>query len=74
MTMHRWAAERREQWGKVQRTPDVIFGKYRFAGTRIDVSGIAALLRGGEPDDWILRNYPSLTPADLERARTWRRW
>jgi uncharacterized protein (DUF433 family) len=73
--MHPWAAERitDDDVGKIVRTPGVVGGRFRFAGTRIWVTLVKKMLREGVDDAWILANYPSLTPADLEAARAWGR-
>jgi len=55
----------------IEKTPGVLGGDARIPGTRIAVWMIEGYRRLGWTDAQILANYPSLTIADLERARSY---
>lgn len=55
--------------GQVVRRRGVHGSKPIFAGTRIPVETIQRYLQAGYDTKAIVREYPSLTPADIETAR-----
>jgi DNA-binding transcriptional MerR regulator len=55
--------------GRVVRRRGVHGSKPIFAGTRIPVDTVQRYLRAGYGTRAIIREYPSLTPADIEAAR-----
>lgn len=55
--------------GKIVSRRGVLGGKPVFAGTRIPVATVQRYLQAGYGTDAIIEEYPSLTPADIERAR-----
>lgn len=55
-------------WPGVEKTPGVLGGDARVAGTRIAVWTLEGYRRLGWNDAKILANYPSLQAADLARA------
>jgi uncharacterized protein (DUF433 family) len=55
--------------GHIVKTPGVVGGKARIAGTRIRVMDVVVYYeRSGWPVKRILQNYPSLTVADVHAA------
>jgi uncharacterized protein (DUF433 family) len=54
--------------------PKVCHGKPCVKGTRIMVSIILDYLRAGESREEILRQYPSLQPADIDAAFGYAAW
>ena len=46
--------------------PDILVGKPVVAGTRLAVEFIIDLLAQGWSESEILRNYPGLTPTDIQ--------
>jgi uncharacterized protein (DUF433 family) len=48
--------------------PNVCHGKACIKGTRIMVSVVLDNLAAGEPVERILKNYPTLTPEDVQAA------
>jgi uncharacterized protein (DUF433 family) len=58
-----------ETAGKVVRRRGVHGSKPIFAGTRIPVDTVQRYLQAGYGTRAIIREYPSLTPADIEAAR-----
>jgi len=46
-------------------TPDTLFGKPRFAGTRIAIEHILTCLAGGWTMEEIHGNYPQVTPEHI---------
>ncbi|MEB3221027.1 MAG: DUF433 domain-containing protein [Candidatus Sericytochromatia bacterium] len=48
--------------------PAVCHGRACLAGTRIPVSVVLDNLAAGEPEEAILRSYPTLRPEDLRAA------
>jgi uncharacterized protein (DUF433 family) len=62
-------------WRKrVSVDPRVCHGKPCIKGTRIMVSIILDYLRAGETREEILRQYPTLKPADVEAALGYAAW
>ena len=55
--------------GKVTQRRGVLGGKKIFAGTRIPVGAVQRYLQAGYDTDAIIKEYPSLTPEDIEYAR-----
>ncbi|MGW8258051.1 MAG: DUF433 domain-containing protein [Thermoguttaceae bacterium] len=47
---------------------DILHGKPCISGTRISVEFILELMAGGATRDQILKDYPHLTPDDIEQA------
>jgi uncharacterized protein (DUF433 family)/DNA-binding transcriptional MerR regulator len=58
-----------EAAGKIVRRRGVHGSKPIFAGTRIPVGTVQRYLQAGYDTEAIIREYPSLTPADIETAR-----
>jgi DNA-binding transcriptional MerR regulator len=56
--------------GKVVRRRGVLGSKPIFAGTRILVATVERYLQAGYDTKEIIEEYPSLTPADIETARS----
>lgn len=54
--------------------PNVCHGKPCIIGTRIMVSVILDYLKANEPASEILRQYPTLTPADIQAAISYAAW
>ena len=54
--------------GVIVSTPGVVGGAARIAGTRIPVGTVYAWHRAGHDTAAIIREYPSLTPADVAAA------
>ncbi|WP_295457240.1 DUF433 domain-containing protein [uncultured Thiodictyon sp.] len=52
--------------GRITVHPDLCNGRPTIRGLRITVDTILGLLRAGESPDEILRQYPSLEPADID--------
>jgi uncharacterized protein (DUF433 family) len=52
----------------IEKTPGVVGGDARVAGTRIPVWALVNFRRLGSNESQILENYPSLTPEDLTNA------
>lgn len=50
-------------------TPEILGGEPVFAGTRIPIAHVGALLAKGVPPADVLEDYPGLDAADLEFAR-----
>lgn len=59
---------------RVSIDPKVCHGKPCIKGTRIMVSIILDYLRAGESHEEILRQYPSLQPADIDAAFGYAVW
>jgi uncharacterized protein (DUF433 family) len=59
---------------RVSVDPKVCHGKPCIKGTRIMVSVILDYLRAGESHEEILRQYPSLHPADIDAALGYAVW
>jgi uncharacterized protein (DUF433 family) len=53
---------------RITKTPGVCGGDACIAGTRIPVWVLEGYRRLGESDAGLLRNYPTLTQADLDSA------
>ena len=53
---------------RISVSPEVCHGKACVAGTRIPVSVILDNFEAGESRETILKNYPALTPEDLQAA------
>lgn len=51
---------------RITTDPEVCHGAACIAGTRIPVSVILDNLAAGSSREEILKNYPSLTPADID--------
>ena len=62
------AADITDQLPGIEFDPRVCGGSARIAGTRIPVWSLESWRRLGADDAEILRNYPSLQPADLVNA------
>jgi DNA-binding transcriptional MerR regulator len=58
-----------EDAGRVVKRRGVHGSKPIFAGTRITVGAVQRYLQTGYDEKAIIREYPSLTPADIEAAR-----
>jgi DNA-binding transcriptional MerR regulator len=58
-----------EAAGRVVRRRGVQSSKPIFAGTRIPVGAVQRYLQAGYDTKAIIREYPSLTPADIDAAR-----
>jgi uncharacterized protein (DUF433 family) len=54
--------------------PRICHGKPCIKGTRVMVSIILDYLRAGEPREEILRQYPTLKPADIDAALGYAAW
>jgi uncharacterized protein (DUF433 family) len=54
--------------GRVVSDPEIRAGEACIGGTRIPVSVILACLASGDDEPAILREYPSLAPADIRAA------
>ena len=52
----------------IVRTPGVLGGRARIAGTRIAVSHVVAMVEAGFTVDDVLREYPQLTRGQVEEA------
>jgi len=62
-------------WRKrISVNPKVCHGKPCIKGTRIMVSIVLDYLRAGEPREEILRQYPTLKPADIDAALGYAAW
>jgi uncharacterized protein (DUF433 family) len=62
-------------WRKrISVNPKVCHGKPCIKGTRIMVSIVLDYLRAGEPHEEILRQYPTLKPADIDAALGYAAW
>ena len=55
----------------IEKTPGVVGGSARIAGTRIPVRTLESCRRSGWDDAKMLEAFPSLTPADLAHAWTY---
>ena len=62
-----------EQIGKIERRKYISHQAEVISGTRIRVATILHFLEAGYSDDAILKEYPSLTKADIEAAKRHRR-
>lgn len=62
------AADMAGQHPGIEFDPRVCGGSARIAGTRIPVWSLQSWRKLGSDDGEILRNHPSLTPADLTNA------
>ncbi|MDZ8104333.1 MAG: DUF433 domain-containing protein [Nostoc sp. DedQUE12a] len=52
----------------IQKTPGVCGGNARIRDTRIAVWTLVSFRQQGASEEELLRNYPALTPEDLEAA------
>ncbi len=52
----------------IAKTPGVCGGEACIRGTRIPVWVLVEWHQLGKPEDWLLANFPGLTPADLAAA------
>jgi uncharacterized protein (DUF433 family) len=52
--------------GRITVHPDICNGHPTIRGMRITVETILGFLSAGEPQEEVLRQYPSLEPADIE--------
>jgi uncharacterized protein (DUF433 family) len=59
---------------RVTVNPKICHGKPCIRGTRIMVSIILDYLQAGEPASEILRQYPTLTPDDIQAAIGYAAW
>lgn len=55
----------------IKKTPHICGGNARIRNTRIPVWSLISFHQQGADDDYLLRNYPGLTPADLKAARSY---
>lgn len=63
------------EWQKrISIDPRVCHGKPCIKGTRIMVSIILDYLKAGDPVEEILRQYPTLTSADVQAAMGYAAW
>lgn len=53
----------------IKKTPNICGGNARIRNTRIPVWSLVSFRQQGADDEYLLRNYPGLTPEDLEA--TW---
>lgn len=53
---------------KISFDPDICHGKPCIKGTRIPVYLIVSLVAEGESIEFIIQDYPSLTPEDIKAA------
>jgi uncharacterized protein (DUF433 family) len=53
---------------RISSDPDICHGKPVIKGTRIPVYLIVSLVAEGESIDSIIKDYPSLTPEDIQAA------
>jgi uncharacterized protein (DUF433 family) len=63
-----WRLRRAEQYGKIERKRDVARNAPRVSGTRIPTSAIWSFHLAGFNVDRIVREYPTLTEADVRAA------
>ena len=59
----------RDHAGEVSRRRGVVGGRLVFAGTRISPTAVERAIAAGWDDETILREFPDLRPADIERVR-----
>jgi len=52
--------------GRITLNPDLCNGRPTIRGLRITVETVLGFLSAGESTDEILRQYPSLEPADID--------
>lgn len=57
---------------RISRNPDMMGGAYCIRGQRIPVWTIKSCVRGGWSHETILREYPTLTQADIDAALAFR--
>ena len=55
-------------WQGIEKTPGVVGGNARIAGTRISVWGLVESRRLGATDAQLLEDYPHLSATDLKNA------
>ncbi|MEG4984491.1 DUF433 domain-containing protein [Microcoleus sp. BR0-C5] len=55
-------------WQGIEKTPGVVGGNARIAGTRISVWGLVESRRLGAMDAQLLEDYPHLSANDLKNA------
>jgi len=60
--------EDQEMLQRISSDPDICHGKPVIKGTRIPVYLIVSLVAEGESIDSIIKDYPSLTPEDIQAA------
>lgn len=60
--------EEKEVFGRISSDPDILHGKPCIKGTRIPVYLIVSLVAEGETVENIIKDYPSLTPEDIQAA------
>ena len=53
---------------RISSDPDICHGKPVILGTRIPVYLVVSLVAEGESTDSIIKDYPSLTPLDIQAA------
>jgi len=53
---------------RITSDPETLHGKPRIKGTRIAVYMILQMIAGGDSEETILREFPSLTKEDLHAA------
>jgi len=56
------------KWQGIEKTPGVVGGNARIAGTRISVWGLVESRRLGATDAQLLEDYPHLSASDLKNA------
>jgi uncharacterized protein (DUF433 family) len=52
----------------IKKNPHICGGNARIRNTRIPVWSLVSFRQQGASDEYLLRNYPGLTSADLEAA------
>jgi uncharacterized protein (DUF433 family) len=57
---------------RISRNPQMMGGAYCIRGQRIPVHTIKNCIRGGWSHETILREYPTLTQADIDAALAFR--
>lgn len=57
-----------EVFQRISSDPDICHGKPVIKGTRIPVYLIVSLVAEGESIESIIKDYPSLTPEDIQAA------
>lgn len=60
--------QEQEIFQRISSDPDICHGKPCIKGTRIPVYLIVSLVAEGESIEFIIHDYPSLTPEDIKAA------
>jgi uncharacterized protein (DUF433 family) len=66
--------ENKELLNRITINPEVCNGRPTLRGKRITVQTILEFLSAGETREEILRQYPSLEPADLDASVAFAAW